>query len=86
VSSQNTKYAPPVEEKFLERAAGASRGATPVGSWDKVLCNVLAKSSQVFDPSNNDENYPLIQSIFPPLASHMQMESNFIWELLLEVG
>jgi hypothetical protein len=40
----------------------------------------------VFDPNNGNENYLLIQSIFPSLASVMKMERDFIWELLLEVG
>jgi hypothetical protein len=41
---------------------------------------------QVFDPSNGNENYPLIQSTFPSLASLMKMESVFVRELFLVVG
>jgi hypothetical protein len=41
---------------------------------------------QVFDPSNVDENYLLIKSIFPPLASLMKIESDFIREVLLDAG
>jgi hypothetical protein len=41
---------------------------------------------QVFYPSKGNENYPLIQSTFPSLASLMKMEIIFVWELLIEVG
>ena len=41
---------------------------------------------RVFKPGADVPNYNLIQSTFPCLASLMKMESDYIQQLLIEVG